>query len=354
MNKNVVTELKTLPINVEQFYVESPPYFQTANNNMDYLVSHMSQNSPTPLCFVGPKGTGKTLVIAHFASKNNIPIIQYDCSENTRKGDLIGRYVLRGEETSYQLGVLPSAIELANEVGQAILVLEELNALAPNMQKQLNQLLDWRRHVFADNGKTYTLNQGAKLLICGTMNPSTYGGVFELNEDLISRWAQIWVEFPTQKEEESIAQMNGFDAVVLPYNADGTKITTEQIWRLVSETRTGDGLSYALSPRDIVQLLQGYETYLYNVFKKEEWLKENDYDKALEHDEVNVIMKRINDLTEPVDRNGDKDFNLFYNGACYAFRMALNAFVVGKYQDTTEKETIRNRIDSVFGESFKP
>ena len=30
-------ELKTLPINTEQFYVNSPPYFQTANNNMDYL-----------------------------------------------------------------------------------------------------------------------------------------------------------------------------------------------------------------------------------------------------------------------------------------------------------------------------
>jgi len=115
----------------------------------------MEQDSPTPLCFVGPKGTGKTLVIAHFASENKIPIIQYDCSENTRKGDLIGRYILRGDETEYQLGVLPTAIELANEAGKAILVLEELNALAPNMQKQLNQLLDWRRHVFADNGKTF-------------------------------------------------------------------------------------------------------------------------------------------------------------------------------------------------------
>ena len=141
-------ELKTLPINVEQFYVNSPPYFQTANNNMDYLNSHMEQDSPTPLCFVGPKGTGKTLVIAHFASENKIPIIQYDCSENTRKGDLIGRYILRGDETAYQLGVLPSAIELANETGQAILVLEELNALAPNMQKQLNQLLEQRSKAF--------------------------------------------------------------------------------------------------------------------------------------------------------------------------------------------------------------
>ena len=326
-------ELKTLSINTEQFYVKCPPYFQTANNNMDYLVSHMEQDSPTPLCFVGPKGTGKTLVIAHYASENKIPIIQYDCSENTRKGDLIGRYILRGDETAYQLGVLPSAIELANEVGQAILVLEELNALAPNMQKQLNQLLDWRRHVFADNGKTYTLNKGAKLLVCATMNPSTYGGVFELNEDLISRWAQIWVEFPTETEEQQIANLNGFVPNTLPYNTDGTQLTTEQIWRLVGETRTGDGLSYALSPRDIVQLLQGYESYLYNVCRT----KFN-----LEADAV----RKMNEEAKPTP-------DLIQSGQ-YAFRMALNAFVIGKYQDSSEKETIRNRMDSIFGEVFLP
>ena len=337
-------ELETLPINIEQFYVNSPPYFKTSNNNLDYLVSHMAQDNPTPLCFVGPKGTGKTLVIAHFASENKIPIIQYDCSENTRKGDLIGRYILRGDETGYQLGVLPTAIEVANEVGRTILVLEELNALAPNMQKQLNQLLDWRRHVFADNGKTYTLNPGAKLLVCATMNPSTYGGVFELNEDLISRWAQIWVEFPSEKEERSIVDLNGFKSELLPFNSEGTQVTTKQIWRLVGETRTDDALSYALSPRDTVQLLLGYQSYLFNIMETK---------LGIEPDKVDAHFKKIlSDI-----KNGNK---LKKNGkdtidcTSTAFRMALDAFVVGKFQDSSEKQTLRNRIDSIFGSSYSP
>ena len=342
-------ELKTSPINMEQFYVESPPYFQTANNNLDYLVSHMEQDSPTPLCFVGPKGTGKTLVIAHFASENKIPIIQYDCSENTRKGDLIGRYILRGDETEYQLGVLPTAIELANEAGKAILVLEELNALAPNMQKQLNQLLDWRRHVFADNGKTYTLTQGSKLLVCATMNPSTYGGVFELNEDLISRWAQVWVEFPTEKEERSIVDLNGFQPELLPFNPDGTQITTEQIWRLVGETRTDDALSYALSPRDTVQLLQGYQSYLFNIMKAK---------LGIESDKVDARFKKILSDVKTGDKPklSRKDIWKTETIECssLAFRMALDAFVIGKFQDSSEKKALRNRIDSILGSSFSP
>ena len=335
-------ELKTSPINMEQFYVKSPPYFQTANNNLDYLVSHMGQDSPTPLCFVGPKGTGKTLVIAHFASENNIPIIQYDCSENTRKGDLIGRYILRGDETEYQLGVLPTAIELANDKRKAILVLEELNALAPNMQKQLNQLLDWRRHVFADNGKTYNLNKGAKLLVCATMNPSTYGGVFELNEDLISRWAQVWVEFPTVEEEKSIVNLNGFNVKLLPFNSDGSQITTEQIWRLVGETRTDDALSYALSPRDTVQLLQGYQSYLFNILKTK---------FGIESDKAEKNFRKIISSSDPTSATGFHDIS---ESSSFAFRMALNAFVVGKFQDLSEKETLLNRIDSIFGASFSP
>ena len=341
-------ELETLPINIEQFYVDSPPYFKTSNNNLDYLVSHMAEDSPTPLCFVGPKGTGKTLVIAHFASENKIPIIQYDCSENTRKGDLIGRYILRGDETAYQLGVLPTAIELANEVGQAILVLEELNALAPNMQKQLNQLLDWRRHVFADNGKTYSLNQGSKLLVCATMNPSTYGGVFELNEDLISRWAQIWVEFPTEKEERSIVDLNGFKPELLPFNSDGTQVTTEQIWRLVNETRTDDALSYALSPRDTVQLLLGYQSYLSNIMKTK---LEIDPDKVDAH-----FKKLLSDIKpEALSLEGTQErLQETIECSSLAFRMALNAFVIGKFQDSSEKEALRNRIDSILGSSFSP
>ena len=335
-------ELKTSPINMEQFYVKSPPYFQTANNNLDYLVSHMGQDSPTPLCFVGPKGTGKTLVIAHYASENNIPIIQYDCSENTRKGDLIGRYILRGDETEYQLGVLPTAIELANDKRKAILVLEELNALAPNMQKQLNQLLDWRRHVFADNGKTYKLNKGAKLLVCATMNPSTYGGVFELNEDLISRWAQVWVEIPTVEEEKSIVNLNGFNVKLLPFNSDGSQITTEQIWRLVGETRTDDALSYALSPRDTVQLLQGYQSYLFNILKTK---------FGIESDKAEKNFRKIISSSDPTSATGFHDIS---ESSSFAFRMALNAFVVGKFQDLSEKETLLNRIDSIFGASFSP
>jgi len=327
---------------MEQFYVKSPPYFQTANNNLDYLVSHMGQDSPTPLCFVGPKGTGKTLVIAHYASENNIPIIQYDCSENTRKGDLIGRYILRGDETEYQLGVLPTAIELANDKRKAILVLEELNALAPNMQKQLNQLLDWRRHVFADNGKTYKLNKGAKLLVCATMNPSTYGGVFELNEDLISRWAQVWVEFPTVEEEKSIVNLNGFNVKLLPFNSDGSQITTEQIWRLVGETRTDDALSYALSPRDTVQLLQGYQSYLFNILKTK---------FGIESDKAEKNFRKIISSSDPTSATGFHDIS---ESSSFAFRMALNAFVVGKFQDLSEKETLLNRIDSIFGASFSP
>ena len=43
-------------------------------------------------------------------------------------------------------------------------------------------------------------------------------------------------------------------------------------------------------------------------------------------------------------------FQIWQDASTNAFKMALNAFIIGKYQDTTEKETIKQRISSVFGD----
>ena len=112
-----------------------------------------------------------------------------------------------GESVYFQLGVIPLAIEIANKVGHCVLVFEEINSLTPYMQKILNGLLDWRHGVYVPELKRhYRLKDGAKLLVVGTMNPSTYGGTFELNEDLRSRFASLYFDYPDEDEEAEILE----------------------------------------------------------------------------------------------------------------------------------------------------
>src|SRR6185295_11613591 len=96
---------------------------------------------------VGPKGIGKSLSVAHVAKKINCSIVTFDCSEDIRRTHLLGTFVIRGNETPFILGPLPTAIEVANETGFCILVLEEINGLSPTMQKVLNPLTDFRKRI---------------------------------------------------------------------------------------------------------------------------------------------------------------------------------------------------------------
>ena len=47
------------------------------------------------IILVGPKGIGKSLSLAAWAALHDTPIVTFSCSEDARKSDLYGHYVLR-------------------------------------------------------------------------------------------------------------------------------------------------------------------------------------------------------------------------------------------------------------------
>ena len=283
-----------LPVNFQDYLPHKVGTYVASGEEFKLFAAHLE--SGIPLLEEGPKGVGKTLGVASFADAEQIPMLQFDCSENVRRTDLIGRFVLKGEEVSYMLGILATAIEVANQHGKAILVFEEINALSPNMQKVLNQLLDWRRHVYVPEVyRTYNLKPEARLLIMATMNPSTYGGVFQMNEDLKSRFAELQVTYPDEAHEVEVINVA---------NADLPKEIQRQILLLAKETRNSKTLSYALSPRDVAMFARLYGSYQ-TVFKSEA--------KALKY--------------------------------------ALKTSVQDRYEEDSERKTIAERIRSIFGVS---
>jgi nitric oxide reductase NorQ protein len=208
---------------------------------------------PKSLILVGPKGVGKSLSIAAFAAKKNIPIITFDCSEDVRRTHLIGNFILRGQDTPFVLGPIPTAFEVANEAGEAILVLEEINALTPQMQKILNGTTDFRRRVeVPECKKVFELKPGKKLWVTGTMNTAVYGGVYALNEDLKSRVRLLPVDYPTPANEKNIIETE-MASVAKKLGAKDI----DQVILLAHETRQ-KALDYALSTRDVVQVLEDF------------------------------------------------------------------------------------------------
>lgn len=199
------------------------------------------------LLLVGPKGVGKSLSIAAWAEMKNVPVITFDCSEDVRRPHLIGYPVLRGDSTPFVCGPLTTAFQVANEHGSAVLILEEINALTPQMQKVLNAITDWRKRVEVPEAKkVFDLKKDAKLWITGTMNTAVYGGVYSLNEDLKSRFRIIPLDYPTKEQEAAVL------ATVL---GEADPKLVKNALTLAHESRQR-ALDYALSTRDVVQLVQ--------------------------------------------------------------------------------------------------
>lgn len=206
------------------------------------------------LLLKGPKGTGKTLSQLFFASGITAPVVVLECSEDTKNRNLIGSFYLKGRETPYILGAMPTAIDIANEVGHCIIAFEEINALTPQVQKELNALLDFRTMVSIPQiGKTYKLKEGAALWAVATMNPSVYGGTYDLNEDLRSRWDEVEIGYPPPGAEKRIVMANVENDGGCTNEEFSKRI--DMCIRLAGESRQTN-TSYALSSRDVVRMMR--------------------------------------------------------------------------------------------------
>lgn len=240
--------LERLP--TEDYIKDSAPHY-VDSRGLSGLYEKIAFNSNVIL--VGPKGTGKSLSVAAFCASKGYPVVTFDCSEDVRRSQLIGMFVLRGNETPFILGPLPTAYEIANERGHCVLVLEELNALTPQMQKILNPVTDFRKGIEVPEAKAvFRLRTGARLWVVGTMNSaSTYGGVYQVNEDLKSRFRMLPLEYPDAGTERQI-----LEAVLTDKKLSlSDPHLVNRLLTLAKETRQGK-MDYALSTRDLVQALE--------------------------------------------------------------------------------------------------
>jgi len=213
----------------------------------------------SPLILKGPKGSGKTLVIEQFCAENSIPMVRHNCHDNSDDKELIGTRHIEASDSGtptvfFGCGPLTTAIDVANEYGCCILVMEEINTLPNTVQKHLNSMTDYRQRIELFNqGAIFDVDYNSKLWVVGTANPG-YSGTYQFNEDLRSRFMFAPVPYPDTEQEKTIL-----------INAMGGKTTATErkfidgLLTLSKETRGGEfkaAVGYALSTRDMVQVVQ--------------------------------------------------------------------------------------------------
>lgn len=199
------------------------------------------------LILSAPKGVGKTMGVVEYATRKGIPIVERKCSSGTKNTKLDGHFILKGDQTPWLAGDFQKAIHVANDMGVCIYLLEEINALQNERQKDINQIAHDHVAFYADACETlFELDEGCIVWVIGTMNPSTYGGVHALNEDLKSRFQILEMDYPESSAETEIlnAQVSGADPDLVKQAIDLAQATRSPTFK------------YSLAPRDLVQFLK--------------------------------------------------------------------------------------------------
>jgi MoxR-like ATPase len=135
---------------------------------------------------VGESGTGKNAAVKAFCEKYGLTYHRISLNGASTVEDMIGTKELeQGLNTSFRDGIVTYAVR-----NGGVVVLDEVNAAAPEQMFVIHQLLDADRTLtLTQTGEGGERIQAHKNFFCvATMNPSSYAGTRELNKAFLDRF----------------------------------------------------------------------------------------------------------------------------------------------------------------------
>lgn len=212
-----------------------------------------------PVLLVGHTGTGKTSLVEQVAARINYDVIKvsYDCA--VTRSDVIGEWVVKGNEMEFQYGVVPMAIQRPG----TILLLDEWDAQNAETAYALQRLMQKEdRKLFVLETKTL-IPMHPDNVICATANTNGQGddtGLYGAGTRVqsyasLNRFqTTIKLDFLPPEEEARIIY-NTFPGEGLD------KIEVDAIIQAIGKVRDGfanNQLSVPLSTRDAINWADKY------------------------------------------------------------------------------------------------
>lgn len=257
-------QIPTVPVNFDLYKpIRFGKYIEMGNEIS--MLENAIENG-LPFLMEGEKGVGKTMAVTEACARTDTALVTFSCSSGTTMGDILGREHLYNGDSVFQLGVLPTAILCANKSKnkRAVLYLDELNALDPEIQKMLNPVIDDRRCIYVNNER-YALDDGVKFTIIATQNPSYYSGVNPLNEDLRSRFVGKVIEYPTSEQISDVIDWTDIDEDSIKQPLLSLAVDTLSM-------KKESKIDYVISVRDISLFTKLYRSFLTMELSPEECL----------------------------------------------------------------------------------
>lgn len=175
---------------------EVRPYYRAVGGEEAVFKAAFRQG--LSLVLKGPTGCGKTRFVEAMAFDLGRPLITVACHDDLTTADLVGRYLLRGDETVWVDGPLTRAVREG-----AICYLDEVVEARQDTTVVLHPLADHRRQLPIERlGVTLDAAPGFGLVV--SYNPGYQSVLKDLKDSTRQRMVAIEFGFPAADIEEGI------------------------------------------------------------------------------------------------------------------------------------------------------
>ena len=180
----------------EDFLIPTSPYYHSVGNEIELFKA--AHEETVPLLLKGPTGCGKTRFVSHMAHMLNLPLVTVACHEDLTASDLIGRYLIQGDETFWSDGPMSAAVRMG-----AILYLDEVVEARKDTIVAIHPLTDHRRMLSIDKLAS-VLEAPKEFMLVVSYNPGYQSLLKEMKPSTRQRFVSLNFDYPSPEVEEEI------------------------------------------------------------------------------------------------------------------------------------------------------
>jgi nitric oxide reductase NorQ protein len=186
---------------IEQYKAAAEPFYLPIRSEVELFEA--AYHTKLPVMLKGPTGCGKTRFVEHMAWRMNRPLITVACHEDLSATDLVGRFLLEGDETVWHDGPLTKAVRTG-----AICYLDEVVEARKDTVVIIHPLTDDRRRLPIEKRGTI-VEAPPEFMLVVSYNPGYQSILKDLKQSTRQRFIAMEFDYPSAELETQIVIKEG-------------------------------------------------------------------------------------------------------------------------------------------------
>ncbi len=182
----------------EENFITEEPYYQPVGDEI--AVFEAAYGNKLPVLLKGPTGCGKTRFMEYMAWRLKRPLITVSCHDDLTASDLVGRFLVKGGETTWVDGPLARAVRAG-----AICYLDEVVEARKDTTVVIHPLGDDRR-VLPMEKIGELVEASPDFCLAMSYNPGYQSVLKDLKQSTRQRFVALEFDYPDAKLEQRIVE----------------------------------------------------------------------------------------------------------------------------------------------------